>query len=55
MWDEKNMAKELAEAGFTGIRRAQFGDNPDPKFLDVESPGRWENCLGMECFRPKVN
>jgi predicted SAM-dependent methyltransferase len=52
MWDEKNMKKELAEAGFTAIRRAHFGDNPDPRFREVESSGRWENCLGMECKRP---
>ena len=52
MWDEKNMARELADAGFTSIRRAQIGDNPDPHFADVEEPGRWENCLGMESRRP---
>jgi hypothetical protein len=52
MWDEKNMTKELVDVGFTNIRRAQFGDNPDPRFRDVESEGRWENCLGMECKRP---
>jgi hypothetical protein len=52
MWDEKNMARELADAGFNAIRRAQIGDNPDPRFADVEDAGRWENCLGMECRRP---
>jgi hypothetical protein len=52
MWDEKNMARELADAGFTAIRRAQIGDNPDPRFAEVEDAGRWENCLGMECRRP---
>ncbi len=52
MWDEKNMAGELAAAGFTGIRRAKIGDNPDPHFAEVEDAGRWENCLGMECHRP---
>jgi len=51
MWDEKNMAAELAAAGFTHIRRAQLGDNPDPAFAAVEDRGRWENCLGMECRR----
>jgi SAM-dependent methyltransferase len=49
MWDYKNMARELEAAGFTGIRRAQFHDNPDLRFLDVEDIGRWENCLGVEC------
>jgi len=52
MWDEKNMTQELAAAGFTSIRRARMGDNPDPHFADVEDAGRWENCLGMECRRP---
>ena len=52
MWDEKNMTRELTEAGFTSIRRAGMGDNPDPHFADVEDAGRWENCLGMECRRP---
>jgi hypothetical protein len=52
MWDEKNMRSELASAGFTAIRRARIGDNPDPRFRDVEDPGRWENCLGMEARRP---
>jgi len=52
MWDEKNMTRELAAAGFTGIRRAQMGDNADPQFAAVEDAGRWENCLGMECRRP---
>jgi hypothetical protein len=52
MWDEKNMAYELADAGFTAIRRARIGDNPDPHFAEVEDAGRWENCLGMECRRP---
>lgn len=52
MWDEKNMTRELADAGFTAIRRAQIGDNPDPHFADVEDLGRWQDCLGMECRRP---
>ena len=51
MWDEKNMTAELAAAGFTNIRRAQIGDNPDPAFALVEDAGRWQNCLGMECQR----
>lgn len=52
MWDEKNMTLALADAGFTSIRRAEMGDNPDPRFAEVEDRGRWENCLGMECRRP---
>ncbi len=52
MWDYKNLAHELAEAGFTNIRRATFGDSGDPVFAQVENEGRWVNCLGMECRRP---
>jgi hypothetical protein len=52
MWDYKAFVPELEAAGFTAIRRAQFGDSGDPVFADVEDPGRWENCLGIECRKP---
>lgn len=52
MWDYKNIARELADAGFVGIRRAVFNDSEDVRFRDVENPGRWENCLGVECTKP---
>ena len=52
MWDFKNFAHELEAAGYTGIRRAQFGDSGDVAFAAVESEGRWLNCLGIECRRP---
>ena len=52
MWDYKGIAEELAAAGFTAIRRAQFGDSPQPCFKSVESVGRWTDCLGVECKRP---
>ena len=52
MWDYKSMTKELRDAGFTGIRRAVYGDSEDTHFLTVEEPGRWTNCLGIECHRP---
>ena len=51
MWDYKAMAKELADAGFTDIRRAQFDDSSDSRFKEVEDAGRWENSLGVECRR----
>lgn len=51
MWDEKNLAAELAAAGFVKIRRAHFGDDPAPQFREVEDRGRWDNCLGMSCER----
>jgi hypothetical protein len=49
LWDEKSMAKKLAEHGFTEIRRATFGDAEDPRFNDVEDEGRFENALAMQC------
>jgi hypothetical protein len=52
MWDYKGMEQELTDAGFTGIRRAQMGDSPDPRFKDVESDYRWKDCLGVDCKRP---
>ncbi len=52
MWDYKNFAKELADVGFTDIRRAYFGDSGDPAFAEVESEHRWRDCLGIQCRRP---
>lgn len=51
MWDYKNMAHELGNAGFRNIRRAYFGDSPDANFKDVEAEERWTHCLGVECVR----
>jgi ubiquinone/menaquinone biosynthesis C-methylase UbiE len=51
MWDFKGLAKELSDAGFHDIRRAQFGDNPAPHFVAVENEERWRDCLGFECRR----
>ena len=52
MWDFKSFVPELEAAGFAAIRRAQFGDSGDAAFADVESEGRWLNCLGVECRKP---
>ena len=52
MWDFKAIAYELADAGFAEARRAYFNDSTDPRFKEVENPGRWENCLGVECRKP---
>ncbi len=52
MWDYKNMAQELSKAGFVGIRRAVYGDSDEVRFKEVENPGRWTNCLGVECHKP---
>jgi predicted SAM-dependent methyltransferase len=52
MWDYKGIEAELAEAGFTDVRRAQMGDSPDPRFREVESEVRWAESLGVDCKRP---
>ena len=49
MWDYRSMARELRDAGFSGIRRAAFGDSADPAFAEVEEEQRWGGCLGVEC------
>ncbi len=49
MWDFKSMTRELKDAGFIRIRRAEFGDCEDDRFRDVEELQRWEGCLGIEC------
>lgn len=49
MWDEKAMTEQLKKHGFTGIRRAAFGDATDRNFDVVEDQGRFLGCLAMEC------
>jgi SAM-dependent methyltransferase len=51
MWDYKALRAELGKAGFQGIRRAAFGDSPDPMFKSVESSDRWNRTLGIECTK----
>jgi len=52
MWDYKAIEKELLAAGFVDVRRASFGDSPDPRFREVEEKARWDDGLGIECRRP---
>jgi SAM-dependent methyltransferase len=52
MWDYKAIVQELADAGFSDMRRAFFNDSEDHRFSEVENRGRWENCLGVECRKP---
>lgn len=56
MWDFRSMSAELAEAGFTSIRRASFGDADDPMFTRVEDRGRFVDGsiteLAIEARRP---
>lgn len=49
MWDYKAFVPELEAAGFTGVRRAVYGDSGDSAFAAVEDEGRWRDCLGIEC------
>lgn len=41
MWDEYSIGAELELAGFTQIRRCEFGDSTDKMFSKVEDPGRF--------------
>lgn len=52
MWDYGSLAHRLAETGFVDIRPAVFGDSEEPSFAQVESPERWQDCLGFECRKP---
>ena len=51
MWDYRSLERELYDAGFCKIRRAQYGDSMEVMFNDVEEKGRWENCLCIECSK----
>jgi SAM-dependent methyltransferase len=52
MWDYASMRSELESCGFTGMRRASFGDSAYSAFAEVEEASRWHNCLGIECSKP---
>lgn len=49
LWDIKSFKKELALIGFDQIRRCQFNDSTDEMFTYVESDGRFQNALAVEC------
>jgi predicted SAM-dependent methyltransferase len=49
MWDYQSLSKELKDCGFTEIRRANFNDCEDEYFAYVESVGRFENAVAIEC------
>jgi len=49
MWDHKSLAQELENAGFKNIREAQFNDCDDSMFQKVESKGRFENAVAIQC------
>ena len=50
MWDFDSLLPELQQAGFTGIRRAQFADSEDPMFAAVEEESRWVDAVGIQCY-----
>lgn len=51
LWDYKGIEMELRNVGFSKIRRAYFGDSANKVFSIIESKERWEQALGVECFR----
>lgn len=52
MWDYPALSKELADVGFTGIRRAQFGDSGEKVYEGIEDQSRWDGHLGIHCVKP---
>jgi SAM-dependent methyltransferase len=52
MWDYQGITQELAQVGFTEMRRAKFGDSGISAFDAVEDPARWKYELGVQCRKP---
>lgn len=51
MWDYNSIEFELNDAGFSDVRKAQYGDSKVSNFNEVESRQRWKNSLGVECLK----
>jgi hypothetical protein len=51
LWDYASFARELSDAGFIQIRRAQYGDRLDPDFAAVERAESWTLAFGVDCVR----
>lgn len=49
LWDFPSLSDELSAAGFTGIRRATFGDSGIAAFAEVEDKSRWDDGFGIQC------
>ena len=49
LWDFDGLAAELKNAGFVGIRRAEFNDSGIDAFSEVEAESRWRDSLGIQC------
>jgi hypothetical protein len=56
MYDFASLKALLEQAGFTGVRRAQFGDCGDPMFAQVEDEARFfeseQSELAIQAERP---
>jgi SAM-dependent methyltransferase len=56
MYDFASLKALLEQAGFTGVRRAQFGDHEDPMFAQVEDEARFfeseQSELAIQAERP---
>jgi len=51
MWDFQSLSHELAQVGFRNIRRCKFNDSSDVAFKSVESAGRFEGAVSIECIK----
>lgn len=51
LWDFNSFARELSDAGFIQIRRAEYGDRLDPDFAAVERAESWTLAFGVDCVR----
>ncbi|GAB5496838.1 MAG: hypothetical protein Phyf2KO_19180 [Phycisphaerales bacterium] len=53
MWDYPALSKELENAGFAEVRRAQFGDSGEQVYETIEEQSRWDGHLGIHCVKPE--
>lgn len=52
LWDYKSVSHYLHCSGFSSVRPAVFNDSSySDVFSQVESPSRWQSCLGFECIK----
>ena len=51
MWDHESFEVALRNAGFTSIRRCEYGDSADKDFSNVEQEGRFWGSIAFECIK----
>jgi hypothetical protein len=51
MWDSQSLSEELSKVGFKSIRNCSFNDSKDSMFSYVESEGRFNHAVAIECFK----